>query len=212
MKQITTLTIAGLSISLALLGGSVASIQAAAGGILSVAVKDGKGMPVRNAVVMVYPAAGGTGSPYRSASNVMSQRDIQFDPGTLIVAEGASVQFPNRDRVRHNVYSFSKAAKFEIKLYGRDQSRSKTFSTAGTVALGCNIHDQMKGFIKVVDTPFAAKTDHNGLLQIKGLPGGHSKVKVWHPKNRVRGGETALSVTIARNGVTKQTMKLSLRR
>ncbi|QTD57749.1 methylamine utilization protein [Parasphingorhabdus cellanae] len=190
---------------------SVVSSQSPAGARLNVAVKDGNGVPVRDAVIMVYPAKGSGGLRYKSGKAVMNQRNIQFDPGTIIVGKGTTVSFPNRDRVRHNVYSFSKAARFEMKLYGKDQSRSQNFPIAGTVALGCNIHDEMKGFVKVVDTPYAAKTDHNGLVQIASLPSGSAKLKVWHPKNRVRGGETVIDIAIT-GSVANQTVKLALRR
>lgn len=190
---------------------SIVSGQSSTGARLSIAVKDDSGMPVKDAVVMVYPAKGSGGIGYKSGNAVMNQRNIQFSPGTIVVGKGATVSFPNRDRVRHNVYSFSKAARFEMKLYGKDQSRSRAFPIAGTVALGCNIHDEMKGFIKVVDTPYAAKTDHNGLVQIDSLPSGSAKLKVWHPKNRVRGGETVSNIAIT-GGNIKQTVKLALRR
>ena len=62
---------------------------------------------------------------------------------------GATVSFPNRDKVRHHVYSFSAAKKFDLKLYGRDETRSVVFDKPGVVALGCNIHDVMSGFIVV---------------------------------------------------------------
>ncbi len=193
-----------------IIGASAVSSQAASGARLSVAVKDDNGMPVRDAVVMVYPASGSSVSASGFSGNaVMQQRNIQFEPGTLIVGQGANVQFPNRDRVRHSVYSFSPAAKFEMKLYGRDQTRSRKFPIVGTVALGCNIHDEMKGYIKVVDTAFAAKTDHNGLVQIGSLPGGLARMKVWHPSNRVRGGESAYSFAIGAN--TKKAVTLKLR-
>ena len=197
----------------ALLGLPAVSTQAASGSSLSVAVRDDSGMPVRDAVVMVYPAAGfSIGGSSFEGNGVMQQRNIQFDPGTLIVAQGTNVRFPNRDRVRHSVYSFSPAAKFEMKLYGRDETRSKNFPIVGTVALGCNIHDEMKGFIKVVDTSFAAKTDHNGRVQIGNLPGGFARVRVWHPLNRVRGGESSYSFSIGANDVTKKTVTLKLRK
>lgn len=199
-------------VTFCLMTGPVPS-QAAASGNLSIAVRDTKGMPVRDAVVMIYPAnARASGNFQLPGRPVMNQRDIAFDPGTLIIAPGTVVSFPNRDRVRHNVYSFSKAAKFSMKLYGRDQSRSHRFPIAGTVALGCNIHDEMKGYIKIVDTPYAGKTDHNGLVAIKGLPGGGAELKVWHPKNRVRGGETSQSVTLGSAGTSSKKVILDLRR
>ncbi|MEH6701460.1 methylamine utilization protein [Parasphingorhabdus sp.] len=212
--KIASAPILAIAISFAVLaGGLTVSSQAAGSGTLAIAIKDDQGMPVRDAVVMVYPATGIAGGSFKFDGNgVMQQRNIQFDPGTLIVAKGTNVSFPNRDRVRHNVYSFSEAGKFEMKLYGKDESRSQRFSIVGTVALGCNIHDEMKGYIKVVDTPYAAKTDHNGLLQIGGLPAGFARVKVWHPNNRVRGGETEFSFPINGSGLTKKTMTLKLRK
>ena len=211
-KSLLAALAAVISVS-ALSGLPAETSKAASGSSLSIAVRDDNGMPVRDAVVMIYPASGASiGNARFEGNGVMQQRDIQFDPGTLIVAQGTNVRFPNRDRVRHSVYSFSPAAKFEMKLYGRDETRSQKFPIVGTVALGCNIHDEMKGFIKVVDTPYAAKTDHNGLIQIGNLPDGFARVKVWHPSNRARGGESAYSFSIGANAVTKKNVTLKLRK
>jgi len=166
---------------------------------MAVTVKDARGIPVSEAVVMVYPATAAT-KPLRFGPNVMAQRDLAFAPGTLIAAKGSSVSFPNFDRVRHSVYSFSKAARFEINLYGKDQSRSHTFPIAGSIALGCNIHDDMRGYIKVVDTPFAAKTDRNGVVNLSGLTTGAATVKVWHPQARVANNEVAFKTNLTAGG------------
>lgn len=166
-----------LFVLLALLLGLASPVMAAD---LAISVRDTHGMAVANAVVMVYPASGSgparVGGPYR-----MAQHNIQFDPFVLIVPVGATVGFPNLDPVRHHVYSFSKAHPFELKLYGKDETRSVTFDRPGVIAVGCNIHDQMIGFIRVVDTPFAVKTDAGGNAVVHGLPGGSATVKVWHP-------------------------------
>tara|TARA_R110002110_G_scaffold290251_1_gene504431 strand:- start:93 stop:734 length:642 start_codon:yes stop_codon:yes gene_type:complete len=213
MKKHNLLAFVAILFAAVFVGFSAVASQAASGSRLSVAVRDENGLPVRDAIVMVYPASGHSlGSASFEGNATMQQRNIQFDPGTLIVAQGANVRFPNRDRVRHSVYSFSPAAKFEMKLYGRDESRTQNFPIAGTVALGCNIHDEMKGYIKVVDTPFAGKTDYNGMVQIGNLPGGFARVKVWHPANRARGGESAYSIPIGANGITKKTATLKLRK
>ena len=132
-------------------------------GDLDLRLVDAAGKPVADAVVTVHPAGG---VPKRPISfpwgTTMVQQNITFTPHVLIVPVGATVRFPNRDKVRHHIYSFSKPARFEIKLFGRDESRSYTFTSAGAVALGCNIHDTMSAFIKVVDTPFAAKSNAAG--------------------------------------------------
>jgi len=167
-------------------------------------VVDERGVPVRDAVVEVRPVGGG-GTPVRFTWRMaMAQKDMAFVPGTLVVAKGSKVAFPNLDRVRHSVYSFSKPAKFEIDLYGRDQSRSQMFAIAGSVAVGCNIHDNMRGYIRVTDTPFAMKTDANGMASIAGLPRGSAKVTVWHPRLRAPDGELEQTLALAPGGAARK--------
>jgi hypothetical protein len=64
--------------------------------------------------------------------------------------------------VRHHIYSFSPAHKFDQKLYSGVAAAPQVFDKAGTVVLGCNIHDKMLAYVKVVDTPYFAKTDGAG--------------------------------------------------
>lgn len=171
-------------------------------------IVDARGLPVRDAVVSITPAAASNVSfrfPWRSA---MAQKDLEFTPGTLIVAKGSSVAFPNLDRVRHSVYSFSKAARFEIDLYGRDQTRRKSFPVSGTVALGCNIHDSMRGYIRVVETPYAGKTDHNGIMSVPDVPDGAADVTVWHPRLQSPGNEATSTVTVSGDLSKKYTVKM----
>lgn len=153
---------------------------------LTVTVTDAKGAPLENAVVMVKPAGGAKGPIRFGWPYVMSQRDMQFDPFVLIVPVGARVAFPNRDPFRHHVYSFAGANTFELKLYGHEETRHVTFPAAGVVAVGCNIHDNMTAFIRVVDTPFALKTDARGQAVLRGLPSGAASVIVWHPYLKTR--------------------------
>ena len=152
-----------------------------------ITVRGADGRPLPDAVVMIKSAKA-PGGPIRFAwPMVMAQQNITFVPHVLIVPVGATVSFPNRDRVRHHVYSVSKAKKFDIKLYGRDETRSETFDKPGVIALGCNIHDTMSGFIVVVDTPFAAQTDAQGHVHFAGVPEGAATVSA--------GGDTATLCT-----------------
>ncbi|WP_299309378.1 methylamine utilization protein [uncultured Croceicoccus sp.] len=148
-------------------------------------------------MVEITPAGGvrpPTGFAWRAA---MAQKDLTFTPGTLIVAKGAVVAFPNLDRVRHSIYSFSRIARFEIDLYGRDQTRTQKFDIAGGAALGCNIHDDMRGYVRVVETPFAAKTDGNGFVQISGIPAGNAAMTVWHPRLRAPASELRMNISMS---------------
>jgi hypothetical protein len=168
---------------------------------LTVSVRDAAGRPVRDAVITVVPNSGLPGGPIRFPWALrVTQQDIQFDPFVLVVPVGAPVSFPNLDRVRHHVYSFSRGNRFEIQLYGRDETRSHTFTTAGVAALGCNIHDQMLAYVKVVDTPYAAKTGATGDVVVSGLPAGGATLRVWHPRLTGRGNEIATIYTQAAGG------------
>jgi plastocyanin len=155
------------------------------GASLAVRVNNPAGTPVADAAVYARPIA-----PLSPADVSVTevtpvvQIDREFVPYLTIVPVGASVEFPNRDRVRHHVYSFSKAKSFEIQLYSGRSPRQILFDKPGVVTLGCNIHDWMIAYILVVDTPYFAKTDKYGIALIKDLPKGQYQISVWHPGQR----------------------------
>jgi plastocyanin len=190
-----------------LLGASV-SVSAAGPQQAAIQIFDQRGLPVEGAVIEIALPAGSTRTPAFPWRNAMAQRNQTFVPGTLIVPQGANVAFPNLDIVRHSIYSFSKAARFQIDLYGRDQTRSQRFPIAGTVALGCNIHDKMRGYIRVVATPYAAASDLNGRGQIEGLAAGTYQATIWHPRLRSANGEVVQTITIAANAPARLTIAL----
>src|SRR5438034_2124211 len=176
---------------------------------LVVTVRTAQGRPVQDAVVMI--AARPTGPirfawPYR-----MAQHNMQFDPFVLVVPVGAEVAFPNLDNVRHHVYSFSPAHPFELKLYGRDETRIVRFDKPGVIAVGCNIHDSMVGFILVVETPLAAKTDAAGQAVIHGAPAGAVSLRVWHPYLKAPANTLAASATVPPAGTGHATVTADLR-
>jgi hypothetical protein len=173
-----------------------------------VQIFDQRGLPVEGAVIEVPPPPGSSRPLTFRWRNAMAQRNQTFVPGTLIVPQGSNVAFPNLDIVRHSIYSFSKAARFQIDLYGRDQTRSQRFPITGTVALGCNIHDKMRGYIRVVSTPFAAASDLNGRAEIEGLPPGSYRVTLWHPRLRSAGNETLQTIAITPGAPARVTLDL----
>ncbi|HWA00006.1 MAG TPA: methylamine utilization protein [Caulobacterales bacterium] len=167
-------------------------------GSLRVTVLTPEGRPVADAVVALdAPHAG----PIRFAWPMrIAQRNMQFEPFVLIAPAGATVAFPNLDDVRHQVYSFSQAGPFELRLYGHDETRSVQFRNVGVIAIGCNIHDQMSAFIYVVDTPYAAKTGADGVAVIPDVPAGAATLTVWHPYMRAPDNRLTHAVTIAADG------------
>ena len=155
-----------------------ASAQAAD---VQVQVQDASGRPLADAVVFleseqarrqVRPVAG----------LEMAQNHKQFVPQVLIVPVGSEVRFPNRDTVRHHVYSFSPAKKFELKLYTGTPAQPVRFEQSGVVVLGCNIHDQMVGWVLVLDTPYYAQTSASGQAALSTVPAGRYRLRTWHAR------------------------------
>ena len=185
--------------------------SAAKAGDLELTFATAAGAPVADAVVMVRPDAGPGRGARISGPFVMAQKDMAFQPYVLIVPVGADVAFPNLDPFHHHVYSFSKAKTFELKLYGQTEVRRVTFDKAGVVAIGCNIHDQMSAYIRVVDTPYAAKTAATGVSVVRDLPAGPATVTVWHPFLKAPQGEMTQRVMIPANGSLKVAVRGDLR-
>ena len=154
---------------------------AASAGSLRVQVLDSAGKPLEGAVVsLVSDAARRAVRPLPEQE--ISQENKQFVPAVRVVTVGTLVRFPNRDSVRHHVYSFSPAKKFEIKLYAGTPAAPVLFDQPGVAVLGCNIHDQMEGWVVVLDTPYFAQTDAQGQALLEGMPAGAHQLRAWHAR------------------------------
>src|SRR5437868_12701248 len=147
-------------------------------GSLEVMVKDEKGGPVADAVV--YASGRATGSPSKKRT-VIDQRDKQFVPYVTALQVGTAVIFPNSDNIRHHVYSFSPAKKFELPLYSGVPAEPVVFDKVGFITLGCNIHDWMIAYVAVLPTPYFQVTRQDGRAVLKDLPAGQYTVQAWHP-------------------------------
>lgn len=188
---------------------------AAHAGTVQVEVLDGAGKPVADAVVFLDSAeARKLVKPLTGAE--MAQEKKQFLPGLLVVPVGTEVLFPNRDTVRHHVYSFSPVKKFELKLYTGTPANPVLFDRVGVVALGCNIHDQMVGWILVVDTPFYARTPTTptptapiGKAQIDNVPPGTYTLRTWHMRLPVGAPALEQSITVPASGVGTASVRLT---
>jgi plastocyanin len=167
--------------------GAVASASAAT---FTAQVVDQQGQPVADAVVTLK---GPAGVPTGALKADMDQRDQEFSPRVLAVHTGTQVKFPNSDNIRHQVYSFSPAKRFELRLYEGTPSEPLLFDKPGVVVLGCNIHDWMVGYIYVTDEPLYGVTDTNGTLKLDQVPAGRYQATLWHPRTEdmqpVSGGD-----------------------
>ena len=182
----------------------------AAAANLTAYVKDDAGEPVADAVVYVAPRGGTFPKMPPRERVVMDQHDLQFMPYVLPVQVGTPVYFPNRDNIRHHVYSFSSAKKFELPLYKGTPTAPVVFDKPGAVALGCNIHDWMIGYIYVLETPYFGKTGDHGEARLTNLPAGEVEVRVWHPRLKDGVDKTLRPVTLSAGGETRVEFSIGL--
>jgi plastocyanin len=153
--------------------------QGKAAAAVTVQVLDMAGVPVANAVVYAEPVGGQAVTKSQKQVEI-EQKDVKFSPLVSVVQVGTPILFPNHDKVRHHVYSFSPAKTFELKLYAGVPTNPVLFDKPGTVVLGCNIHDQMVAYVQVVNTPYFGKTDMAGRVKLDGLSNGKYVLKTWY--------------------------------
>lgn len=108
----------------------------------------------------------------------------QFSPTVVAVQTGTEVNFPNADRVIHNAFSTTRKNKFDLGFYPQGETRSHRFTEAGLVKVFCNVHQNMYGYVMVLDTPHFTKVNPDGTFVLKEVPEGAGKLFVWHPRGK----------------------------
>lgn len=145
-------------------------------------IQDQNGQPLDDAVVelIALQPESATLKPSRQQATIR-QQGLNFVPFVSAVQTGTEIDFPNLDRTRHHVYSFSPAKVFEIQLYHDRPEQPVIFDKAGIVALGCNIHDYMEAYVFISDSPLLAVSDEAGQVQFHQLTEGQYQLNIWHP-------------------------------
>ncbi len=129
---------------------------------------------------------------------IVDQMNLVFIPHVLAVQKGTTVDFPNNDEVRHNVFSPPDCCnQFNLGTYDVGASKPVTFTESCEVPLLCNVHAEMSAFVVVLDNPYFGVTAKDGSFTIGNVPPGTYKLKTWHEKLRseelevtVEGGKT----------------------
>lgn len=112
----------------------------------------------------------------------IDQVDKQFAPYISVIQRGQAINFVNKDDITHHIYSASGENRFEFKIKKKHEKTTQQLMAAEEIAMGCNIHDWMSGFVLVVDTPFFGKTNEEGLLTLQLPAVGEYEITVWHPQ------------------------------
>jgi plastocyanin len=165
-----------------------------------ITVQDVQAKPLADAVVVLEPRAGAAAVKPQANARIV-QRNRRFEPVVTVVPVGTRVEFPNEDSVRHHVYSFSEAKRFELKLYDRKPEAPITFDRPGLVVLGCNIHDNMAAWVYVADSPWFGKTPAGGQASLPDVPPGAYRLRVWHPSMPAGAAGETQDITVEAAGL-----------
>ena len=123
------------------------------------------------ATAVVYAEPIDAAAPRAPRRFTLAQKNKTFQPRVLAVPLGSFVDFPNNDGIYHNVFSLSGPQPFDLGLYRAGDTRQRTFTTAGTYRVFCNIHPQMTAIIVVAPSGFIALAAPDGRFTLDLPPG-----------------------------------------
>ncbi len=158
---------------------ALATVPAFGGGAELTGTVHAANQPTQNAVVWLDSP----NAPVHVQTSrvVLDQRNLTFSPHVLAVRVGTTVEFPNNDKVFHNVFSWRDGKKFDLGMYPKGTSKPIVFDRPGLARLFCNIHPNMAAYVMAVDTPYFAVSNERGTFSIAGVPPGTYTYHAWRP-------------------------------
>jgi len=148
---------------------------------VQVFVNNSAGQVAPDMVVYLQPLAGQVLSKSDKTITV-AQEGEAFSPYISVTQTGKQVHFANKDKITHQIYSADQSNSFSFTVRAGTEHVAEHFDHEAEVAMGCNIHDWMSGYLLVVDTPYFGKTDSNGHVSFSVEEQGEYRVVVWHPQ------------------------------
>ena|SRR5579883_1159376 len=148
-----------------------------------------KGKVTPGKSVVYLEAASGPVAATADKHVVMDQKGLLFQPHVLVIQQGTTVEFLNGDPVAHNVFwpsiSGDKKKSHNLGTWPTGQKKPFKFEEAGVVALLCNVHPEMAGYIVVTPSPYYTETDASGAYSIANVPEGQYTLTAWHEGKKI---------------------------
>ena len=177
-------------------------------GRLTILEKGNKPTPDLGGAVIWLEGIGGSGGPVRPGDFQIGITDKTYAPHVLAIPLGSTVTFPNNDPFNHNVFSVSDSESFDLGLYGRGETKSRTFSQAGLVRVFCNVHPRMVAYVHVMATRFFTQPAGDGSFTLAGAPPGRYWLHVWRERSPV---EVVKEVSVTAGAATDVPVTLNAR-
>jgi hypothetical protein len=183
-----------------------------------------KAKPIFNREIVVDPATKGVVDAYaylvkptgdftaaekalleKTPEVVVDQVNCEYTPYATVVHKDQKLIFKSSDPVGHNV-DFKPFNNTQINVMlppnGKMTYTIKKEERRPASAI-CSIHPWMKGYVFIVDNPFAVVTQPDGSFSISGVPAGKQQLVVWQgAKGYVtEGGNKGMTVDVPAAGV-----------
>ncbi len=151
---------------------------------------------IRNAVVSVRGVKGGRPLLSMGDKFTLDQRACAYSPHVLILPAGSPLTVSNNDGVLHNIHTFSTLNKpFNVAQPKVLKEIERTFDVPEKIAVRCDVHGWMCAWVVVVDDPYHAVTDEEGMFEISGIPPGEYVVECWQEELGEQSSGITLGVT-----------------
>lgn len=177
---------------------------------ITVTVLDPTLEKIEGVVVYLSPLDKSSINSLTTQTLIISQNNKKFTPYIAVLQKGQKIKFKNQDDVTHHIYSVSGKNRFDFKVKAGEHNNNIDISAVGEVAMGCNIHDWMSGYVLVVDTPYFNKTTSTGISNFENIPSGNYKLTIWHPQLDINNNEFITDVLIQKTQNIKITLPKSL--
>jgi len=135
---------------------------------------------VRYAVLTLEGVTKGK-SVERETVNELDNQGCRFVPHVQAASVGQWLVVRNSDPILHTAHAHFKSGQpdFNLGLYPGKVSR-KPLVSPGIVPIVCDVHPWMRATIVVTEHPYHAVTDILGEYEIRDIPPGNYRLKVWH--------------------------------
>ncbi len=168
-----------------------------------VAIKDGA---LLNAVVYLEKVKAGKKFVSGMTKNTIDQKKCTFEPYLSFMRNKGELEAINSDAVLHNIHAYELIGRARRTVLNVSQPEKGSIVTkkiklrkGSGMKIECDAHDFMHAFVFVARNPYYAQVNDKGEFEIKDVPPGKYKIKVWHGFL----GEKKSSVEIAAGGNAK---------
>jgi len=166
-------------------------------GNIQITVRSPDTSVIKNIVVYLTPETPLKNKKSVAKSLIINQKNKKFVPYIEVLQKGQKLSFHNSDDITHHIYSVSGQNRFSFKIKGNNEKESPILDHVGEVAMGCNIHDWMSGYVLVVDTPYFTKTNTLGIAGFNNIPSGKYRLTIWHPQLALNNNRIEQTINIA---------------